>query len=250
MNQNCRIYALPSLCFSILPECRTPEITNNEYFANLRAHEMKQRQPKKNNKRKRIHSDSTKAKMRPSSTTTATTSTSLNFLETIQSTTPFTVYFTGDATPVVDAFSGKIMNKASDELMRRRRKRQDNPRPVTKSFPPTRNTENLRRICKNECELLENELCQKEYAIAKRHPAIGQKLALEDCFDLPNERTDCLTLGITLDVQPDDSCYWENGISYRGTVAHSISGRKCLKWAQLMKELADYPELAGQNYCR
>lgn len=39
MNPNCRVYALPSLCFSILPICRTPEKTNHQYFANKAAHE-------------------------------------------------------------------------------------------------------------------------------------------------------------------------------------------------------------------
>uniref|UniRef100_A0A182S6I8 Uncharacterized protein n=1 Tax=Anopheles maculatus TaxID=74869 RepID=A0A182S6I8_9DIPT len=29
MNANCRVYALPSLCYSILPLCRTPELTNH-----------------------------------------------------------------------------------------------------------------------------------------------------------------------------------------------------------------------------
>ncbi|KAL1456791.1 hypothetical protein WDU94_001492, partial [Cyamophila willieti] len=38
-----------------------------------------------------------------------------------------------------------------------------------------------RRICRQDCELLEDELCKIEYAIAKRHPLIGQSVAIEDC---------------------------------------------------------------------
>lgn len=121
---------------------------------------------------------------------------------------------------------------------------------IKKNYPPTRNTENLRRICRNECELLETELCQKEYAIAKRHPAIGQILPLEDCFNLPDENGDCSSLGIAIDVDENEHCYWENGAKYRGTVAVSQSGKPCLTWARLMKEIADFPELAGQSYCR
>lgn len=126
-------------------------------------------------------------------------------------------------------------------------------RPITDTiqyqYPPTRSSENLKRICRKECELLENELCQKEYAIAKRHPAIGGMLPLEDCHDLPLE-DDCSTLGIAIDVDETESCFWENGSKYRGTIAQSQSGKPCLTWARLMKEISDYPELVGQNYCR
>lgn len=118
------------------------------------------------------------------------------------------------------------------------------------NYPPTRVASNLRRICRNECELLENELCQKEYAIAKRHPAIGQVLPIEDCSSLPEETNDCSSLGIAIDVDEQEDCYWENGSKYRGTIALSKSGKRCLTWVRLMKEIADYPELAGQNYCR
>lgn len=127
-------------------------------------------------------------------------------------------------------------------------------RPFTETiqyqYPPTRSSENLRRICRNECELLENELCQKEYAIAKRHPAIGGILPLEDCHHLPEQKTECSSLGIAIDVDETEHCYWENGEKYRGTIAVSQSGKPCLTWARLMKQIANFPELAGQNYCR
>ncbi|GBP03326.1 Tyrosine-protein kinase transmembrane receptor Ror [Eumeta japonica] len=119
-----------------------------------------------------------------------------------------------------DVFSGEIISK----------------------YPPTRESENLRRICRDECELLENELCQKEYAIAKRHPVIGQKLPLEDCSHLPRH-SDCSTIGIAIDVDPSQTCYWEDGSGYRGTLAVSISGKSCLRWSWLMKEISDFPEL-------
>lgn len=118
------------------------------------------------------------------------------------------------------------------------------------NYPPARLTSNLRRICRNECELLENELCQMEYAIAKRHPAIGQVLPIEDCSNLPEELNDCSSLGIAIDVDENEDCYWENGSKYRGKTAVSKSGKPCLTWVRLMKEIADYPELAGTNYCR
>lgn len=58
----------------------------------------------------------------------------------------------------------------------------------------------LQRICKKECLLLENELCSKEYSIAKRHPLIGPVLELEECENLPenaeNNGWSCLKLGV------------------------------------------------------
>lgn len=39
-------------------------------------------------------------------------------------------------------------------------------------------TGSLRRICKNDCLLLETELCSQEYAIAKRHPVISKRIFL------------------------------------------------------------------------
>lgn len=57
-----------------------------------------------------------------------------------------------------------------------------------------------RRICRDDCEILENERCRMEYALAKRHPLIGQQLTLPECRDLPaigtSDSENCLKLGI------------------------------------------------------
>ncbi|XP_043466706.1 tyrosine-protein kinase transmembrane receptor Ror [Leptopilina heterotoma] len=116
----------------------------------------------------------------------------------------------------------------------------------------------VRRICREECEMLENELCRKEYAIAKRHPQIGQQVPLVECSDLPlngtEEAVDCLSLGISSEIQihKEDNCYWGTGQSYRGIVQRSISGRMCLTWShQFNLQISDYLELAGSHsYCR
>ena len=46
--------------------------------------------------------------------------------------------------------------------------------------------------------MLENELCRKEYAIAKRHPLIGQQIQMPSCIELPpigsDLDVDCLSL--------------------------------------------------------
>lgn len=201
MNQHCSNYALPSLCFSVLPICRTPELTNNK-LKKLKQQQDNMKRSKRKNKQK--------------STTTTTTSTTV--------------------LPEIDMDYLESLSQLA---------------PEKEKEAISRNTENLRRICRSECELLENELCQKEYAIAKRHPTIGQKLNLETCHDLPLvSNGDCLTLGITIDAHPNETCYTELGMSYRGTKSVTVTGKTCLRWSTVLKEISLYPELAGQNYCR
>lgn len=59
--------------------------------------------------------------------------------------------------------------------------------------------------------MLENDLCKKEYAIAKRHPLIGHQVPLVDCSDLPMEDSpearDCLSLGISSGNNVQESTY-------------------------------------------
>ncbi|XP_030569840.1 tyrosine-protein kinase transmembrane receptor Ror-like [Drosophila novamexicana] len=197
MNSNCRKYALPSLCLSSLPICRTPERTNLLYFANVAMITNKYSGNETRKKRfllkdpKNRHSF---LKKKP-------------------------VYYN-------DVFTNDVSSK----------------------YPPTKESENLKRICREECELLENELCQKEYAIAKRHPVISV-VGVEECEKIPREK-DCSSLGITIEVDDAEDCYWEDGSSYRGIENVSISGKPCLRWSWLMKEISDFPELIGQNYCR
>ncbi|XP_037894224.1 tyrosine-protein kinase transmembrane receptor Ror [Glossina fuscipes] len=214
MSPNCRIYALPSLCFSTLPLCRTPERTNLLYFANRAAH-------KETKSRKNFTID-----IRTDSENQISISRVKRFLEKATKERKL-VLKRKSAITYDDVFNIDVFSQ----------------------YPPTRETENLRRICRDECELLENELCQKEYAIAKRHPVIGEKLPLEECSRLP-QHSDCSSMGITIDLDPTQSCYWEDGSGYRGTMAQSQTGKICLRWSWLMKEISDYPELAGQNYCR
>lgn len=319
MNPNCGGYALPSLCYSVLPICRTPDETNHLYFRNLaiaREYEQSQKLRKKASTSQpftvtfsssttistetapvimttnevmtelNVTTTATSSASTVSQTTTATTlSTIPSTVQTIPTTkvikrmhkkknnnakinkmdlakhyiTESPEIYIQPAIPskIVD-LAGKSYEK-TQEIRKKRsfnNKKLGNPASIVtyetikKNYPPTRNTENLKRICRGECELLENELCQKEYAIAKRHPAIGQILPLEDCFNLPEGNVECSSLGIAIDVDENEQCYWEDGGSYRGTVAVSQSGKPCLTWLLMMKEIADYPELVGQNYCR
>lgn len=116
----------------------------------------------------------------------------------------------------------------------------------------------LRRICRKDCEMLENELCRTEYAIAKRHPLIGGQVPLMQCSDLPlegsKEASDCLSLEISTGqvAQESDDCYTGNGQSFTGKVKYSRSGLPCIQWSHHFNlKISDYPELVGRHsYCR
>lgn len=369
MNPNCRGFALPSLCFSVLPICRTPEKTNHQYFRNIALQKEKERLRKLELAAAALASTTTTQATTISTTAEITTTTTPPTTATTKIAAPAATTTTTKTTPqptettklastrvttpklpfsnephiqttqenqihgnhndypttvkprlkksqksrdrkikkhsshqnsAGDGISHSAVLKDTehssggssnnnhnhnhnddddfDEKNKRNRRFLSNfwdehinfenvaekfrhlrqAMPISHSmiyspdsnYPPARATSNLRRICRNECELLENELCQKEYAIAKRHPAIGQVLPIEDCFNLPEELNDCSSLGIAIDVDENEDCYWENGSKYRGKAAVSNSGKPCLTWVRLMKEIADYPELAGTNYCR
>lgn len=183
MNPNCRVYALPSLCYSILPICRTPEKTNHQYFANKANAEYiaKKSKPKANLEKKSLRKI-------PTTTSTTTSSTTEQYeFETEQHPTTIGYNIQSEAfTMNVEHFLTE--SSINDNIFHRQRRSFDvtvdartkfvknrhfveiEPEKAAfrqTEYPPTRSSENLRRICRYDCELLENELCQKEYAIAK-----------------------------------------------------------------------------------
>lgn len=256
MNAICAKYAVPSLCITVLPICRTPEETNHYFFLNRNKSrsggggggsgngadksETATKKAKKNNSSQQ-QPKKTKAKpttMRPS--TRATPPRTTTTLSPDVETHPYRDH----------EFSGGS-NSYYEELPpnRRRRRNIQDFMNIKNAYPPTKNTENLRRICHQDCELLENEICQKEYAIAKQHPTIGKILPLEDCSDVPKDDDDCLRMGINTEVDPTDTCFWENGNTYRGMMDRTINGKPCLKWSKVLREIT-HIELANNNFCR
>lgn len=247
MNAICAKYAVPSLCITVLPICRTPEETNHYFFLNknkLKAGEKEKFGTKKTKKNNSSQPRKTKGK----STSSPKPPTLAPPMKT--STIPTTTVETDDFHHEHE-FSGGSSNsyyEPTQRLYRKGRNIDIDFRSIKNSYPPSKNTENLRRICRQDCELLENEICQKEYAIAKRHPTIGQILPLEDCSEVPDD-DDCLRMGINTEVDPTDTCYWENGNTYRGMMDKSINGKPCMKWSKVLREIT-HIELANNNFCR
>uniref|UniRef100_A0A3P9CAV5 Receptor tyrosine kinase-like orphan receptor 1 n=1 Tax=Maylandia zebra TaxID=106582 RepID=A0A3P9CAV5_9CICH len=104
-----------------------------------------------------------------------------------------------------------------------------------------------RDLCKDECEILENDLCKTEYIIARSNPIILKRLKLPNCDDLATSDKP---------INKNHKCYNNSGVDYRGTVSITKSGRQCQPWNSQYPhshnyQAVRYPELnGGHSYCR
>jgi len=119
-------------------------------------------------------------------------------------------------------------------------------------------TQKPKKICRDECEILEHDVCQSELQIAKRHPLLGHQMVLPDCEELPpigsRESENCVKLGFPLAQQliKPHSCYRDFGTDYRGTKSTTKSGFTCIPWSHQneFKTVQHIELIGGHNYCR
>lgn len=182
LSSNCEGYAKPSLCYSAFPICRDPSNTQKPKNAEASTQLFNLLNSKQD-----------------------------DFLD------------DGDHDDTDDFSRLHSVPKRSPTLgpvfdfMHNEEGKSNNKKIINQSYGDTRASSRneisrkLRRICREECEMLENELCRKEYAIAKRHPLIGHQVPLVECSDLPLEGTtearDCLTLGLSVANNVQESMY-------------------------------------------
>ncbi|OCT97975.1 tyrosine-protein kinase transmembrane receptor ROR2 isoform X1 [Xenopus laevis] len=122
-------------------------------------------------------------------------------------------------------------------------------------------TSKPRELCRDECEVLENDLCRQEYNIARSNPLILMQLHLPNCEELPlpesPEASNCMRIGVPVEkLNRYQQCYNGTGTDYRGSVSVTKSGHQCQPWNNQVPHShslssAAHPEIGGgHSYCR
>ncbi|CAP37288.2 Protein CBR-CAM-1 [Caenorhabditis briggsae] len=129
-------------------------------------------------------------------------------------------------------------------------------------------------ICKHDCDVIQNDECPTELALAAQHELVGDtpKALFPLCSRL-STTSNCIPVVTTAMMQnipslsptlsnPSEKprghlthwCYVNSGTQYEGSVGQSSSGKQCAPWLDSTSRdfnVHRFPELNGaKNYCR
>ncbi|CAJ0581577.1 unnamed protein product, partial [Mesorhabditis spiculigera] len=127
-------------------------------------------------------------------------------------------------------------------------------------------TANVQRICRSDCDRIQNDVCPNEYAMAAQHELVGDgpKALLPSCVAIPHHAPNCIQVIDTpkqtsfspdAAARPPHWCYNDNGKTYEGTVSSTEDGHQCMPWSEAPSNrefnTRAFPELrTARNHCR
>ncbi|KAK3091292.1 hypothetical protein FSP39_018693 [Pinctada imbricata] len=116
------------------------------------------------------------------------------------------------------------------------------------------------KMCRDECEMLEQKICKNEYRLGMNHPMLGSDF-MPVCRELAHpdsaEGRKCFRIGVPVDKKDMnykkevETCYKSVGETYTGPISQTQSGKPCEYWTNNPK----YPThlfnmLGDHNKCR
>ncbi|CAD36478.1 Tyrosine-protein kinase receptor cam-1 [Caenorhabditis elegans] len=120
-------------------------------------------------------------------------------------------------------------------------------------------------ICKHDCDVIQNDECPSELALAAQHELVGDtpKALFPLCSRLSSTSNCIPVMSTALQSSPVAEvnrghlthwCYVNSGTQYEGTVAQTSSGKQCAPWIDSTSRdfnVHRFPELMNsKNYCR
>nr|XP_039262320.1 inactive tyrosine-protein kinase transmembrane receptor ROR1-like [Styela clava] len=112
--------------------------------------------------------------------------------------------------------------------------------------------EKATKLCREDCELLMNDVCKNEFKNPDDDVFMEQIAATANCSQLPPTTargSECMKVGLKSVVEKQHTCYNGTGYEYKGVQRKTISGITCKSWP--LDLVQKHTELSGgHNFCR